>query len=249
MLEILTDITNGKGRKGDIERLEETAETMKAASLCGLGKTAANPVLSTIKYFRDEYEAHIKKNICPAGICPNLTSFFILKDKCKACGLCKKSCPTAAIRGEKARPHVINQKLCVNCGSCRNACPFGAVETKGNEKLGKDNEKLKNKNGSIKKAAAKKITTKKTINKKPIKKAMDKKPAKKAAAKKPAAKAAIKKPTTTKPVKKPVIKKPIKKSTVKKPDVKKSPAKKTVKKAPARIKTGKGYRTKGRVSK
>ena len=130
-LEILTDISAGKGRKGDIERLEETAEAMKEASLCGLGKTAANPVLTTIKYFRDEYEAHIKKGICPAGICPELTSFIILKDKCKACGLCKKSCPVNAISGAKARPHVINQKTCVNCGSCRNVCPFGAVGTKG----------------------------------------------------------------------------------------------------------------------
>ena len=131
MLEILTDITTGNGRKGDIERLEEIAETMKAASLCGLGKTAANPVLTTIKYFRNEYEAHIKKKTCPAGICPKLTSFFILKDKCKACGLCKKSCAVSAIKGDKAKPHVINQKLCVSCGSCRNVCPFGAVETKG----------------------------------------------------------------------------------------------------------------------
>jgi len=131
MLEILTDLTSGKGRKGDIERLEETAETMQSASLCGLGKTAANPVLSTIKYFRDEYEAHLTKKICPAGICAKLTSFVILKDKCKACGLCRKSCPVLAITGEKGKPHAINQKLCVNCGSCRNACPFGAIETRG----------------------------------------------------------------------------------------------------------------------
>ena len=131
MLEILTDLCAGKGRKGDIERLEEIAETMKAASLCGLGKSAANPVLSTIKYFRDEYEAHLGKKICPAGICPKLTSFVILKDKCKSCGLCKKSCPVAAISGEKAKPYVISRKLCVSCGSCRNVCPFGAVETKG----------------------------------------------------------------------------------------------------------------------
>ena len=134
MLEILTDITNGKGRKGDIELLEETAETMKEASLCGLGKTAANPVLSTIKYFRAEYEEHIKKKTCPAGICPELTSFVIEKDKCKACGLCKKSCPISAISGEKAKPHVINQKKCVSCGSCRNACPFDAIITRGRAK-------------------------------------------------------------------------------------------------------------------
>jgi NADH-quinone oxidoreductase subunit F len=137
MLEILTDLTSGKGRDGDIELLETTAETMKAASLCGLGKTAANPVLSTIKYFRDEYEAHLKEKACPAGVCPNLTSFVIAKDKCKACGLCKKACPVSAISmkqvhgGEKAVPYEIIEKLCISCGSCRNACPFDAVETRG----------------------------------------------------------------------------------------------------------------------
>ena len=134
MLEILGDITAGNGKKGDLELLEETAETMKEASLCGLGKTAANPVLTTIKYFRDEYEAHIKKGICPAGICAKLTSFVIVKDKCKACGLCRKSCPVSAISGDKAVPHIISQKICIGCGSCRNACPFGAVETKGRAK-------------------------------------------------------------------------------------------------------------------
>ena len=131
MLEILTDITAGRGRQGDIERLEETAETMKAASLCGLGKTAANPVLSTIKYFRSEYETHIKKKSCPAGICPQLSSFTIQKNKCKACGICKKSCPVSAISGSKSNPHVINQKKCVSCGNCRNACPFDAIDTRG----------------------------------------------------------------------------------------------------------------------
>jgi NADH-quinone oxidoreductase subunit F len=131
MLEILGDLTAGKGRAGDIERLEEIAETMKAASLCGLGKSAANPVLSTIKYFRSEYETHIKDKTCPAGICPALTSFVILKDKCKSCGLCKKSCPVEAISGGKKEPHVIDQKRCINCGSCRNVCSFGAVSTRG----------------------------------------------------------------------------------------------------------------------
>jgi len=145
MLEILTDICAGKGRPGDIERLEETAETMKAASLCGLGKTAANPVLSTVKYFRDEYEAHIKKKLCPAGVCTKLTSFVIVKGKCKGCGLCRKSCPASAISGDKAKPHAVIRKLCVNCGSCRNACPFDAVETKGKEKIEKRNERLKKK--------------------------------------------------------------------------------------------------------
>jgi len=131
MLEILTDLTTGKGREGDIERLEEIAVTMKEASLCGLGKSAANPVLSTIKYFRSEYEAHLKDKMCPAGICPALTKFVILKDKCTGCGLCKKSCPVSAISGEKAKPHTISQKPCVSCGSCRNVCAFGAVQTRG----------------------------------------------------------------------------------------------------------------------
>jgi NADH-quinone oxidoreductase subunit F len=131
MLEILTDLTTGKGRAGDIQRLEETAETMKAASLCGLGKTAANPVLSTIKYFRNEYEAHLNEKICPAGICPALTSFEIQKDKCKSCGLSKKSCPVSAISGEKGKPYAIDKKACVSCGSCRSACPFEAIETRG----------------------------------------------------------------------------------------------------------------------
>jgi NADH-quinone oxidoreductase subunit F len=134
MLEILTALTTGEGREGDIERLEETAVTIHAASLCGLGKTAANPVLSTIKYFRSEYEAHLNDKTCPAGICPKLTSFVIIKDKCKACGLCKKSCPVSAITGEKAKPHVIDRKLCVSCGSCRSACPFDAIETRGRGK-------------------------------------------------------------------------------------------------------------------
>jgi NADH-quinone oxidoreductase subunit F len=134
MLEILNDITAGKGKPGDIERLEETAVTMKEASLCGLGKSAANPVLTTIKYFRDEYEAHLKKKSCPAGICACLTTFNIVKEKCKACGLCKKSCPVSAISGDKTKPYVIRHKLpggkplCTGCGSCRNACPFDAIE-------------------------------------------------------------------------------------------------------------------------
>ena len=131
MLKILTAITAGRGRTGDIERLEETAIAMKEASLCGLGKTAANPVLSTLKYFRDEYEAHLGKKVCPAGICPAITSFHIQKDKCRGCSLCVKSCPVSAIKGKKPKPHSIVNKICISCGSCRNACPFGAIETKG----------------------------------------------------------------------------------------------------------------------
>jgi NADH-quinone oxidoreductase subunit F len=143
MLEILTDMTGGKGREGDIERLEEIGAVMKEASLCGLGKSAPNPVLSTIKYFRAEYEAHIKDRCCPAGVCPKLTSFVIVKDKCKSCDLCRKSCPVSAITGEKGKkgspglPYKIAAKACISCGSCLNACPFGAVETTGRS-IGKD---------------------------------------------------------------------------------------------------------------
>jgi NADH-quinone oxidoreductase subunit F len=130
MLEILTDITCGRGVEGDIEELEAVAETMKNASLCGLGKSAANPVLTTLKYFRDEYEAHIKERVCPAGVCPRLTTFVITADACKSCGACKKACPSGAITGEKGKPYSIDRELCISCGSCRGACRFGAVATR-----------------------------------------------------------------------------------------------------------------------
>ena len=227
MLEILTDITAGKGRKGDIERLEETAETMKEASLCGLGKTAANPVLSTIKYFRDEYEAHINKKTCPAGVCQALTSFVIMKDKCKACGLCKKACPVTAISGEKGKPHVINQKSCISCGSCRNACPFDAIETKGKEKSGRIS--------TAKKVSAGKPAAKKSLVKGAAPKS--RKTPVKTAAKKPAAEKSA--------AKKPLVKGPAaKKAAAKKPVPKKSAAKKSLVKAPARKNSGKGRKSK-----
>jgi NADH-quinone oxidoreductase subunit F len=184
MLETLTDITEGKGRKGDIEFLEEIGTAMKEASLCGLGKSAPNPVLSTTKYFRDEYEAHIKNGICPAGVCPKLTSFVIAKEKCKACGLCKKSCPVSAITGEKKKPHVINQRLCVNCGSCRNACPFDAIDTKRPDKTRKEAKQVEKKT-TVKKPAVKKPAVKKApLKKVPAKKAAAKKTNKKTPAKK-----------------------------------------------------------------
>jgi NADH-quinone oxidoreductase subunit F len=131
MLEILTDITIGKGREGDIERLEDLGETMKETSLCGLGKSAANPVLTTIKYFKDEYEAHIKERRCPAGICPRLTAFTIVPESCKGCGVCRKACPVSAISGDKGKVHVIDRKLCIACGNCRTSCPFNAVAAGG----------------------------------------------------------------------------------------------------------------------
>jgi len=130
-LEILTDICDGRGRPGDIERLEGLGETMANASLCGLGKSAANPVLTTIRYFREEYEAHIQKKTCPAGTCPKLTSFHIDPAVCRGCTLCAQGCPVEAIRGERGKPHQIDETRCISCGSCRGICKFGAVFTEG----------------------------------------------------------------------------------------------------------------------
>ena len=129
MLDILEDITNGKGRPGDIELLEELAESVKDNSLCGLGQTAPNPVLTSIRYFRDEYEAHINEKRCPALACTELTSYHILPDKCQGCGICLRECPTDAISGGKRMVHVIDQSRCIKCGTCLDVCPprFGAV--------------------------------------------------------------------------------------------------------------------------
>ena len=131
MRDILTRICEGKGKNGDIEMLERIAHTMKDASLCALGKSAANPVLTTIKYFRKEYEAHIKGHKCPAGVCSALTSFKIDPKKCKACMACTKACPTEAISGKSKTPQKINTKKCISCGSCRDVCKFDAVKTGG----------------------------------------------------------------------------------------------------------------------
>ncbi|MGI6485318.1 MAG: NADH-quinone oxidoreductase subunit NuoF [Tepidanaerobacteraceae bacterium] len=127
MLEILERITNGEGEEGDIELLENLAKSIKASALCGLGQTAPNPVLSTIRYFRDEYEAHIKEKRCPAKACKALIHYEIVADKCKGCGLCVKVCPTGAISGEKKQPHVIDKDKCIKCNSCFDRCPFGAI--------------------------------------------------------------------------------------------------------------------------
>ncbi len=128
-LRILENICAGRGKEGDIELLEELGSFMKDASLCALGQTAANPVLSTIKYFRGEYEAHILEKKCPAKVCKELISFFIDPEKCKACGMCVKVCPVDAISGGKGLVHIIDQKKCVKCGSCFTVCPdkFNAV--------------------------------------------------------------------------------------------------------------------------
>ncbi|MFW6105524.1 MAG: NADH-ubiquinone oxidoreductase-F iron-sulfur binding region domain-containing protein [Chloroflexota bacterium] len=129
MLKILTNISKGKGKEGDIERLEELSQVTKDASLCALGKTAANPVLSTLKYFRDEYEAHIKEKKCPAHVCRELISYYIDPDKCQACMICFRQCPAGAISGGKNQIHVIDQEKCTKCGTCFEVCPprFGAV--------------------------------------------------------------------------------------------------------------------------
>lgn len=127
LLEILERITEGHGREGDIELLEELASDIKASSLCGLGQTAPNPILSTIKYFRDEYEAHISKKKCPAGVCKDLLSYLIYEKLCKGCGACKRVCPSGAISGEKKEPHKIDPDLCVKCGACFEACKFKAI--------------------------------------------------------------------------------------------------------------------------
>jgi len=128
MLEILTRITEGNGKEGDIELLEELANTIKTSSLCGLGQTAPNPVLSTIKYFRDEYEAHIKDKKCPAGECKKLLDIHINPDICKQCGICKKTCPVGAISGEvRQGPFKIDSKVCIKCGACVGKCPFKAI--------------------------------------------------------------------------------------------------------------------------
>ncbi|EOC99418.1 NADH-quinone oxidoreductase subunit NuoF [Caldisalinibacter kiritimatiensis] len=129
MLEILEKITSGKGEPGDIEKLEKLAENIKSSALCGLGQTAPNPVLSTLKYFRDEYEAHVYDKKCPAGSCKALLSYKIIEDKCKGCGLCAKACPADAISGEIKNPHVIDTDKCVKCGACIEKCPFDAIVT------------------------------------------------------------------------------------------------------------------------
>ena len=129
MLNILNNICTGKGKEGDMELLEEISEMMTDASLCALGTTAANPVLSTIKYFKDEYEAHIKEKRCPAGVCKELITYYILPDRCQGCLICARNCPTGAITGGKGLVHVIDQEKCTKCGTCLEVCParFNAV--------------------------------------------------------------------------------------------------------------------------
>ncbi|MBI4844507.1 MAG: NADH-quinone oxidoreductase subunit NuoF [Nitrospirae bacterium] len=127
MLEILTRITEGKGKEGDIELLLELGNDIKLSSLCGLGMSAPNPVLSTIKFFRDEYEAHIKEGVCPATVCKALRRYTVSAELCKMCGKCFKACPSAAVTWEKKQPAVIDKTKCIKCGACYEACPFSAI--------------------------------------------------------------------------------------------------------------------------
>lgn len=130
MLSLLEDITQGKGQPGYIDLLVELGEAVNSGSLCGLGQSAANPVLTTIKYFRDEYKAHIEDKCCPALACKALISYRILQDKCKGCTICAKACPTEAISGEKKQVHILDQAKCIRCGMCFEKCPskYQAVE-------------------------------------------------------------------------------------------------------------------------
>jgi len=137
MLEILSRICDGKGEQGDIELLQELAIGIKDASLCGLGQTAPNPVLSTIRYFRDEYEEHIKEKSCRAKVCKELINYYIDPESCQGCRICSKNCPVAAIEGEKKTVHVIDQSKCTNCGLCHSVCPekYGSVRVLSGEPI------------------------------------------------------------------------------------------------------------------
>ncbi len=127
MLEILTDITEGRGTEADLRELKDLSQTIMDTSLCGLGQTAPNPVISTMKYFWDEYEAHVKEKRCPAGVCQKLLKYEIIPDKCIGCTACARNCPVSCIAGSAKQPHVIDQSKCIKCGACMAKCRFGAI--------------------------------------------------------------------------------------------------------------------------
>ncbi len=127
MLEIMEKIVDGRGSMEDIELLEDLSETVTVGSLCGLGKTAANPILTTLRYFRDEYISHVRDKKCPAGVCKKLMTYVIAASACKGCTKCKRVCPVQAIEGVVKQPFVIIQEKCIKCGACLEICPFNAV--------------------------------------------------------------------------------------------------------------------------
>ena len=127
MYDMLSDICEGRGKAGDLEILEDISQDIIDASLCGLGQSAPNPVLSTLRYFRHEYEMHINQKWCPTGVCSDLSTFYIDEELCKGCGACMRACPSDAVTGEKKKPHTINQENCVHCRTCWDSCKFGSI--------------------------------------------------------------------------------------------------------------------------
>jgi len=130
LLQYLDKITKGQGEMEDLEKIDELAKHMQKSSLCALGQTAPNPILSTMKFFKDEYVAHIQDKTCPAGVCKSLIRYEIIADKCKGCTLCARNCPVKAITGTVKQPHVIDSTKCIKCGVCMSNCKFGAIITK-----------------------------------------------------------------------------------------------------------------------
>ena len=130
LLTLLEKIAKGKGEMSDLDKIRDVGHAMQKAALCGLGQTAPNPVLSTMKYFADEYEAHIKEKRGPAGKCKDLVQYTIDPEKCKGCTMCARKCPASAIEGSLRQPHAIDQSKCVKCGACIATCKFGAISRK-----------------------------------------------------------------------------------------------------------------------